>query len=66
MASKKKEIIPTKTKFQIMYEDDESKSIWTYNTGIRSISNGPISVEIQYKKSPIEKKTRAKKNKTKG
>lgn len=61
-----KQKTPEATKFQVVYEDDEGRSIWTYNTSVRSIRNGPVSVEIQYAKSPIEKKTRAKKNKSKG
>lgn len=62
-----KQKTPAATKFQVVYEDNEGRSIWTYNTSVRSIRNGPVSVEIQYAKSPIQKKTRrAKKNKSKG
>lgn len=46
------------------YEDDETKSIWTYDYSI--MSNGPISVEIIYKNEPEvvpkKKKTKKKKN----
>jgi hypothetical protein len=42
-------------KYQVIYEDDLSKSIWTYDT--EKFKNGPISVEIVEKNpEPVKKK----------
>lgn len=35
------------TKFEYIFEDDESKSIWKYD--FKKQPNGPISVEYQWK-----------------
>ena len=35
------------TKFEYIYEDDESKSIWKYD--LKKFPNGPISVEYHWK-----------------
>jgi hypothetical protein len=45
------------TKWEIVYEDEETISVWKYNTAI--FKNGPISTEIKYKngfKYPTEEK----------
>ena len=34
------------TKFEYIFEDDESKSIWKYD--LKKFPNGPISVENKY------------------
>ena len=34
-------------KFEYIFEDDESKSIWKYD--LKKFSNGPISVEYHWK-----------------
>ena len=36
------------TKWEIVYEDEESISIWKYDSKITT--NGPVSVENKYKK----------------
>jgi hypothetical protein len=35
------------TKFEYIFEDDESKSIWKYD--LKKFPNGPISVEYHWK-----------------
>jgi hypothetical protein len=35
------------TKFEYIFEDDESKSIWKYD--LNKFKNGPISVEYHWK-----------------
>jgi hypothetical protein len=35
------------TKFEYIFEDDESKSIWKYD--LKKFPNGPISVEYHFK-----------------
>lgn len=47
-------------KWEQVYEDDESISIWRYNSNITT--NGPVEVEYKFKKGyvhpkPIKKKT---------
>jgi hypothetical protein len=47
-------------KWEVVYEDEETISIWKYNSSITN--NGPVQVEIKYKKgytppSPEKKKT---------
>lgn len=47
----------TSKKWEIVYEDEETISVWKYNTSI--FKNGPISTEIRYKngfKYPTEQK----------
>lgn len=43
-------------KFEVIYEDDESVSIWKYN--LSKFKNGPIDVEYRWKRSfnPWDKK----------
>jgi hypothetical protein len=48
------------TKWEHVYEDEETISIWKYNSNIST--SGPVEVEIKYKKGyappkPIKKKT---------
>ena len=49
---------PTKpTKWERVYEDDDTISIWKYNSEITT--HGPVEVEIKYKKGfihPVDKK----------
>jgi hypothetical protein len=45
-------------KYQVIYEDGDRKSIWTYDT--EKFKNGPISVEIIDKTEEPEKKKRKK------
>ena len=35
------------TKFEYIFEDDESKSIWKYD--LKKFPNGPVSVEYHWK-----------------
>lgn len=45
------------TKWEIKFEDEETISIWRYNSEITT--NGPVQVEIKYKpgyKHPLEQK----------
>jgi hypothetical protein len=47
----------TQTKFERVYEDEETISIWKYDLKIST--SGPIEVEIKYKKGyvhPLDKK----------
>jgi hypothetical protein len=47
----------TQTKFERVYEDEETISIWKYDSKIST--SGPIEVEIKYKKGyvhPLDKK----------
>jgi hypothetical protein len=47
----------TSKKWEIVYEDEETISVWKYNISISK--NGPISTEIRYKngfKYPTEQK----------
>jgi hypothetical protein len=45
-----KQVNPDKpTKFERVYEDDQSISIWKYDLNVTS--NGPVSVEHKWKKS---------------
>lgn len=48
------------TKRQVIYEDDETTTIWKYDSSISTF--GPVEVEIKYKKGyewsdPSKKKT---------
>ena len=48
------------TKWEQVYEDEETISIWKYNSNITTA--GPVEVEIKYKKGyvppkPVKKKT---------
>lgn len=65
MAKKKEE--PTTQKFTRVYEDEDSKSIWTYD--LSKTKSGPVSVEIQYKgelaKLYKERERKVKKSKKK-
>jgi len=38
---------PTQTKWEVVYEDEETISVWKYNSEITR--NGPVQVEIKYK-----------------
>jgi len=52
-----KNIAPeTPVKYEITYEDDESISIWRYNTN--KSTSGPVEVEYRWKRSfnPWDKK----------
>jgi hypothetical protein len=52
-----KNITPeTPVKYEITYEDDESISIWRYNTN--KSTSGPVEVEYRWKRSfnPWDKK----------
>ena len=40
---------PKPTKYEYVFEDDESISIWKYNTKITT--NGPVEVEYKWKKN---------------
>jgi len=42
------------TKFERVYENEYSKSIWRYDYSITK--SGPVSVSITYKKDILEKK----------
>jgi hypothetical protein len=47
----------TQTKFERVYEDEQTISIWKYDLKIST--SGPIEVEIKYKKGyvhPLDKK----------
>ena len=39
---------PKPIKWEVTYEDDESISIWRYNT--KKFSNGPVEVEYKWKR----------------
>lgn len=48
------------TKWEHIYEDDETISIWKYNSNVTTA--GPVEVEIKYKRGyvapkPVKKKT---------
>jgi hypothetical protein len=48
------------TKWEQVYEDEESITIWRYNSNITT--SGPVEVEIKYKRGyvppkPVKKKT---------
>lgn len=45
--SPKEQLKPTK--WEVVYEDDESISIWKYNTKITT--KGPVEVEYKWKKT---------------
>ena len=47
--------ISTMNKITRKYEDEDTISIWTYDTD--KFKNGPISVEIKYKHPPEKKQT---------
>ncbi len=50
-------------KWEVVYEDDYTISIWKYDTKKNS-ANNPYEVEVKYKKEPVtEKKTKTKKSK---
>lgn len=49
---------PNPEKYQVIYEDENSKSIWTYDK--TKFKNGPISVEIIDKTGEFDKKKRKK------
>lgn len=49
---------PKPTKWEVIYEDNESISIWRYNT--KKFSNGPIEVEYKWKKGYIHPGMRKK------
>ena len=40
------------TKFEYIFEDDESKSIWKYD--LKKFPNGPVSVEYKWKASYLK------------
>lgn len=45
------------TKWEVVYEDEETISVWKYNTAITK--NGPVQVEVKYKagyKPPVPQK----------
>lgn len=47
------------TKWEQVFEDDETVSIWKYNSDINA--HGPVEVEIKYKKGYIHPLDRKKK-----
>ena len=48
-------------KWEVIYEDDYTISIWKYDTKKNS-TNNPYEVEVKYKKEPVtEKKNKTKK-----
>lgn len=52
--------IEKNTKRQVIYEDDETTTIWKYDSSISTF--GPVEVEIKYKRGyvptkPVKKKT---------
>ena len=59
MSVKKKEEVGNQ-KFTRVYEDEDSKSTWTYDYS--KTKYGPVSVEITYKNLPSTK-TKTKKTK---
>jgi hypothetical protein len=58
MAKKREE--PVFEKFTRIYEDEDTKTVWTYDYSVTK--TGPVSVEITYKNLP---KVERKKKKTK-
>ena len=46
------------TKFERIYEDENSKSVWRYDYSITK--NGPVSVSVTYKYDISQKKTTMK------
>ena len=46
------------TKFERIYEDENSKSVWRYDYSITK--NGPVSVSVTYKYYISQKKTTMK------
>lgn len=51
------------TEFTTVYEDDETKSIWTYNQSVDTNKSTLISVEYIYKNLPKEEVKVKKKKK---
>ena len=51
------------TEFATTYEDNETKSIWTYDLAVGTGKAGLISVEYIYKNLPDEKVKKKKKAK---
>lgn len=47
------------TKWEVVYEDEETISIWRYNSAITTY--GPVEVEIKYKKGYVHPLDRKKK-----
>ena len=45
----------SETKFERIYEDENSKQVWKYDYSITK--SGPVSVTTTYKYDPMEKKT---------
>lgn len=63
MAYKKKEVL-VQTKFTRVYEDEDTKSVWTYD--LSKTTSGPVSVETTYKNLPtVTKKKKATKKASK-
>jgi hypothetical protein len=60
MAYKKKEV-SVQTKFTRVYEDEDTKSVWTYD--LNKTKSGPVSVEITYKNLPVATKKKTAKKK---
>ena len=58
MSAKKKEEVSSQ-KFTRVYEDEDSKSTWTYDYS--KTKYGPVSVEITYKNLPTTKTKKTKK-----
>ena len=44
------------TKWEVVYEDDETISIWRYNT--KKTTFGPVEVEYKYKKGYVHPGTK--------
>lgn len=51
MATNKTKTSITQTKWEKIYEGDETISIWKYNSSIST--SGPVEVEIKYKKGYV-------------
>lgn len=58
MAEKKSKPENTPTKFEVVYEDEYSISIWKYD--LNRFSNGPVEVEQKYKKEFFANDTKKK------
>ena len=58
MAEKKSKPENTPTKFELVYEDEYSISIWRYDYS--KTKNGPVEVEQKYKKRFFENDTKKK------
>jgi len=58
MSDKKSKSENTSTKYEVVYEDEYSISIWKYD--LNRFSNGPVEVEQKYKKAFFSNDTKKK------